>query len=199
VLIATYDIANCKADKALETSDLSTTDVDGDRNDQSESRFRHVPVRYSPPPPPPTICKHSQHVKAGSSKKSSEVPVVPPVPVVPSGLLLNSSVSLNSTPLRPTAVSSRSEMSLSGGHAGYNRSVSGSAASPIPSGTTTVSSPGPLPAGCVIIHTVRYYLIYLRHALVTAINLNKYYVYICCGLIKFSVLPTFIQIIECRL
>ena len=47
---ASYDVANQKANKAMDTSDLSTTEAHSNVEDAGRMRARQSPARYSPTP-----------------------------------------------------------------------------------------------------------------------------------------------------
>jgi len=75
---ATFEVAHKKANKALETSDLSTTDADADDGgNECSQRAHHTPDRYSP--------THLSTKKNASNTSCSLQP-----PVAPPGLLLAS-------------------------------------------------------------------------------------------------------------
>ena len=87
---ASYDVANQKANKAMDTSDLSTTEAHSDveRASSVKSRTRHSPMRYSPPP------LQENRERSNHATSASQTPVASPqTPVtIPGGLLRRSSV-----------------------------------------------------------------------------------------------------------
>jgi len=83
-------VANQKADKAMETSDLSTTEAHSDVEECSiRARHRYSPARYSPPP-----LQDNRPRTSTTAQILAQSPPAPPLQTpmsIPGGLLARSS------------------------------------------------------------------------------------------------------------
>ena len=114
-------MANQKADKAMETSDLSTTEAHSDVEECSiRARHRYSPARYSPPPLQDNRPRTSTTAQILAQSPPPQTPVS-----IPGGLLARSSslVGHNSNAMQ------QSPFSLPAGPSTSHASASGHAAS----------------------------------------------------------------------